>query len=109
MGCSKPGMATAMEKQVQNRGELGPLGSTNKSQGIFALDRGFLAQGGDPSPSAGLCQAALISPSIEDNACLGRGPLGDFSPGLSAGGFLCFALYCYQMLFVQLARRRSPS
>lgn len=74
---------------------------------FFPPDRGFLAKGADPSPSAGPCQAALISPSSgEDNACLGRVP-----PVTSARACQreAFALYCSQMLFVSLPGARAPA
>lgn len=97
---------------MQNRGGNGSVGrhrpAWKTKAGFFSpLDRGFLAEGADPSPSAGPCQAALISPSSgEDDACLGRVP-----PVTSARA--CqrepFALYCSQMLFVSSPRARAPA
>lgn len=104
LGCPKLGIG------VQNR-EKWVCGAASpwKTKAIFfpPPHRGFLAGGADPSPSAGPCQAALISPSSgEDNACLGRVP-----PVTSARA--CqrepFALYCSQMLFVSLPQARAPA
>lgn len=100
------------EQWVQNRGKwvcrVASPSLGNKSRLFFSPpDRGFLAKGADPSPSAGPCQAALISPSSgEDNACLGRVP-----PVTSARACQreAFALYCSQMLFVSLPGARAPA
>jgi len=76
---------------------------------FFALDRGFLAEGADPSPSAGACQAALISPSSgEDNACLGRVPSVTSARACQREVFF-FALYCYQMLLVSSPGAGAPA
>lgn len=96
-------------------GEPGPPGGitsaqpspANKSWWFLLRIEGFLAKGADPSPSAGACQAALISPSSgEDNTCLGRGPSVTSARARQREGF---ALYCYQMLFVSLPRARAPA
>lgn len=74
---------------------------------FFAPDRGFLAKGADPSPSAGACQAALISPSSgEDNACLGRIPSVTSARACQRE---VFALYCYQMLFMSSPGAGAPA
>lgn len=97
--------------------ELGPPGGIASAQpgkqklGVwgffFAPDRGFLAKGADPSPSAGACQAALISPSSgEDNACLGRVPSVTSARACQRE---VFALYCYQMLFVSSPGAGAPA
>lgn len=88
-------------------GGIGQAGKQKPAFFFFPPDRGFLAKGADPSPSAGPCQAALISPSSgEDNACLGRVP-----PVTSARACQreAFALYCSQMLFVSLPGARAPA
>lgn len=104
----------------RNGGKTGGIGSAGrhrlctawktKAGGLgffFAPDRGFLAKGADPSPSAGACQAALISPSSgEDNACLGRVPSVTSARACQRE---VFALYCYQMLFVSSPRAGAPA
>lgn len=68
--------------------------------------RHFWQKGADPSPSAGSCQAALISPSSgEDNACLGRVPPVTSARTCQQEGWLFIAIRCFRAL----ARNLCPS
>lgn len=80
LDAARPARGAQAEKWGQFRGNWVPWTASqpsleNKKLAFRSGSRRFWQKGSDPSPSAGSCQAALISPSSgEDNACLGRVP-----------------------------------